>query len=68
MVDEDGQPTKAPAYCPDYALALLGAVMPEDVVAIPQMPLGPPALARFRGALISSLLLPPLARAPPVTV
>lgn len=68
MVDENGQPTQAPAYCPDYALALLGAIIPEDVSAIPQVPLEMPALARIRGALISSLLLPPSARAPPVTV
>ncbi|MDP5220272.1 hypothetical protein Q5Y75_24070 [Ruegeria sp. 2205SS24-7] len=30
-VDEDGQPTRPPHYCPDYVLSLLGAL---DVIEI----------------------------------
>lgn len=68
MVDEDGQPTQAPAFCPDYAMSLLGAVLP-DVVAV--QPLGRqalPAPVAARTALVSHMPLCALARGPPVTV
>lgn len=29
-MDENGQPTKAPHFCPDYALSLLGAVFADQ--------------------------------------
>lgn len=68
MVDENGQPTKAPAYCPDYALSLLGAVLP-DTVSPGQVDRGVlPGPERLDDALVCCVFLSPSARAPPVTV
>ncbi len=67
-MDAEGQPTKPPHYCPDYALTLLGALL------VDQPPL-PPAPERARVApdrAFASLIAAPLplkpARAPPVTL
>ncbi|MBO9449138.1 hypothetical protein J7426_02640 [Tropicibacter sp. R16_0] len=68
MVDENGQPTQAPAFCPEYALTLLGAVLPDEVALRPKTPVEAPAPARLSGALIPALLMPASARAPPVTI
>jgi hypothetical protein len=68
MVDEHGQPTHAPAFCPEYALTLLGAVLPDEVALRPEAPVETPAPARLTEALIPALLMAPFARAPPVTV
>ncbi|WP_299643623.1 hypothetical protein [uncultured Ruegeria sp.] len=67
-MDEDGQPTAPPHYCPDYALSLMGAV----AVAHPTMPVAPkqaqPSPLRH---LVNQIALPvpgSPARAPPVRV
>jgi hypothetical protein len=67
-MDEDGQPTAPPHYCPDYALALLGAVHPHPPV-VPDAPLmgGVQPLSRDENLIALPLPRKP-ARAPPVTV
>ncbi|NOE18820.1 hypothetical protein GS634_11880 [Ruegeria atlantica] len=67
-MDEDGQPTAPPHYCPDYALSLMGAV----AVAQPPMPMAPERaqIAPLRH-LVNQIALPvpgTPARAPPVRV
>jgi len=64
-VDDEGQPTKAPHYCPDYALTLLGAVHsgPPELPAAPdRSDLAPDRVAR---SLIAAPVPPTPARAPP---
>ncbi|WP_085796275.1 hypothetical protein [Falsiruegeria litorea] len=68
MVDENGQPTKAPAYCPDYAMSLLGAVLPDTVSGVTSDRGLFPEPDRITKALISRVSLQPSARAPPVTI
>ncbi len=66
-VDEDGQPTRAPHYCPDYALSLLGAVHP-DQASLPQAPAKTvPELLRRANSLIAAPVPQHPARAPPAT-
>ncbi|MEM7089027.1 MAG: hypothetical protein AAF496_05595 [Pseudomonadota bacterium] len=67
-IDENGQPTSPPHYCPDYALTLLGAI------AVPQVPL-PAAPRQARSAPLrhqATLFAQPMpgkpARAPPFPV
>ncbi|NOC84306.1 hypothetical protein [Ruegeria sp. HKCCD6428] len=67
-MDENGQPTAPPHYCPDYALSLMGAV----AVALPPMPMAPERaqIAPLRH-LVNQIALPvpgTPARAPPVRV
>ncbi len=64
-MDADGQPTQAPHYCPDNALALLGAV---DLAQV-DLPSAPPRTRpewprRLSGQIAAPLPLRP-ARAPP---
>lgn len=68
MIDEGGQPTKAPAFCPDYAMSLLGAVLPDVVAVQPPGRQVLPAPAAVCTALLSQMPLRAVARAPPVTV
>ncbi len=67
-MDEDGQPTKAPHYCPDYALSLLGAVTPDQ---LPQ-PVAPGRIQPTPPRRISDQVSAPVhsqpSRAPPVFV
>ncbi|RLK11358.1 hypothetical protein [Ruegeria conchae] len=67
-MDDEGQPTRAPHYCPDYALSLLGAV--HDARAA--LPLAPsralPAPPLRSADLISAPLPRHPARAPPISV
>lgn len=65
-MDAEGQPTKPPHYCPDYALSLLGALL-ADQPALPPAP-GHASVApeRARGNLIAAPLPLNPARAPPV--
>lgn len=67
-VDDEGQPTSAPHFCPDYALALLGAVLAEQ----PDLPHSPggadhEVLLRAEGLIAAPLPRRP-ARAPPAIV
>ncbi len=66
-MDKDGQPTRAPHYCPDYALSLLGAVheAPTVLPAAPAKALPAPLLRL--GDLIAAPLPRHPARAPPPT-
>lgn len=67
-MDEDGQPTRPPHYCPDYALMLLGAVIdaePELSTPAPAMRAGSPAAAV---ALAQPAIGAAQARAPPLAV
>ena len=67
-MDENGQPTSPPHYCPDYALALLGAVMVPSV-ALPEVSQQMlPSPKRQTGNLIASPKPRQPARAPPVPV
>ncbi|WP_245222580.1 hypothetical protein [Ruegeria sp. HKCCSP351] len=67
-MDENGQPTAPPHYCPDYAISLLGAV----AVAQPALPAAPeraqPAPLRHLGNQIALPVPATPARAPPVSV
>lgn len=67
-VDAEGQPTRAPHFCPDYALTLLGAIALAD----PVLPTAPehthPAPLRGAGSLIALPLPFRPARAPPVMI
>lgn len=67
-MDENGQPTAPPHYCPDYAISLLGAV----AVAQPVLPAAPeqaqPAPLRHLGNQIALPVPATPARAPPVSV
>lgn len=67
-VDQDGQPTKAPHYCPDYAIGLLGAILPSDA----ELSAIPAKSQRNMVLRIESLIALPLprlpARSPPVSV
>jgi hypothetical protein len=64
-VDEDGQPTKAPHFCPDCVMHLLDAVAGPDAVVLPAY--GGQAFDRLLGAVGSSpvMRLAATARAPP---
>ncbi|WP_372574516.1 hypothetical protein [Ruegeria jejuensis] len=67
-VDEDGQPTRPPHYCPDYALSLLGAL---DVVEIapdagPSVTTDPLRLSETQVVHVG--VRSTLARAPPMAV
>ncbi|WP_263389266.1 hypothetical protein [Ruegeria marisflavi] len=65
-MDEDGQPAAPPHYCPDFALALLGALTP-DAIALPVLPEGAgPQPDGTLASLISATLSAVPARAPPV--
>lgn len=65
-MDEDGRPVAPPHYCPDFALALLGALTP-DVMALPVPPeAAEPEPGRALASLISATLSAVPARAPPV--
>ncbi len=65
-MDQDGQPTQPPHYCPDYALSLLGAVQQAE----PSLPAPPdralPGPATVAHNLISLPQPQTPARAPPV--
>ncbi|MDA7966660.1 hypothetical protein [Ruegeria sp.] len=67
-MDAEGQPTSAPHFCPDYALALLGAV-PE---AQPDLPHGPGRAGHETQQRSEGLIAAPVprrpARAPPAIV
>ncbi|MEY8842253.1 hypothetical protein AB9K41_24760, partial [Cribrihabitans sp. XS_ASV171] len=67
-VDDQGQPTKAPHYCPDFALALMAALLPDPASAAP--PPEPSTLRRFAQdrAEIPAPRTPRKARAPPLVV
>jgi len=64
-MDAEGQPTRAPHFCPDYALTLLGAL----AVAAPELPRAPepdfPVPARAKTNLIALPVPNRPARAPP---
>jgi len=64
--DADGQPTRPPHYCPDYAMSLLGALHPAD---LPQ-PEAPAYSRAVPDRVLYSLISPAVpfaaARAPPV--
>lgn len=66
-MDDEGQPTRAPHYCPDYALNLLGAIH-EASIAIPP---APSRVLPTPSPLSQDLIAAPLprhpARAPPVS-
>ncbi len=65
-VDEQGQPTRPPHYCPDYALTLLGAVL-VDQPMLPQAPKqSRPVPERVVDSLIAAAVPLKPARAPPV--
>ncbi len=67
-MDAEGQPTQAPHYCPDYALALLGAIH-EAPIVVPQAPSRMQAAPLLRSHdLISAPLPLHPARAPPFFV
>ncbi|KIC43352.1 hypothetical protein RA27_08770 [Ruegeria sp. ANG-R] len=66
-MDEDGQPTRAPHYCPDYALSLLGAVHQAQIDVPLAPPLTQPVFLRRSESQISAPLPQRPARAPPVT-
>lgn len=65
-MDEHGQPTKAPHYCPDYALSLLGAVFADQ----PPHPSAPdrvqPGPLRGTSNLVAALVHGQSARGPPI--
>ncbi|MGI9370461.1 MAG: hypothetical protein ACR2O2_16650 [Ruegeria sp.] len=67
-MDETGQPTKPPHYCPDFAVNLLGVVFVEQ----PTLPPAPdrvfPALPLGAENLVALPLPQTPARAPPVSV
>lgn len=65
-MDADGQPVKAPHYCPDYALTLLGAVVPEEAAVQPRMRAALPAPNAKAQSLIAALVPKHPARAPPL--
>lgn len=64
-MDEDGQPTRAPHYCPDYALNLLGAVHQAQTDVPPAPPRVLPELPRRVDNQIAAPLPKRPARAPP---
>lgn len=68
MVDENGQPTQAPSFCPDYALTLLGAVLPDVVLVRAPERAAMPGVVRTGVALVLDTSLRPTARGPPVSV
>ncbi|MEX0328091.1 MAG: hypothetical protein AB3N07_05160 [Ruegeria sp.] len=64
-VDDQGQPTRPPHYCPDYALSLLGAILGAQVDVPPEaanLHIGP---ERVRDSLVAAPVPPSPARAPP---
>lgn len=67
-MDEHGQPTKPPHFCPDYALNLLGAVLDTPLPA----PKGPERAKSDIPLRSDSLVAAPIpqrpARAPPAPV
>ncbi|EEE37124.1 hypothetical protein RKLH11_960 [Rhodobacteraceae bacterium KLH11] len=64
-MDDEGQPTQAPHYCPDYALSLLGALHPVQI-ALPLAPTkAPPALPQYVDGQIAAPVPQRPARAPP---
>ena len=67
-MDEDGHPTKAPHYCTDYALSLLGAL----AAAQPELPAAPrlsqPAPLPLAENLVARTLPRKPARAPPFLI
>ena len=64
-MDENGQPTRAPHYCPDYAMALIGAVL----MAQPELPRMPDRSRHDVSQRVEGLIAAPVpqrpARAPP---
>ncbi|MFT6457354.1 hypothetical protein [Pseudophaeobacter arcticus] len=65
-VDKDGQPTKAPHFCPDCVMHLLDAVAGPDALVVPAY--GGQAFDRLLGAAGCSHLMrvAATARAPPL--
>ncbi|WP_170417933.1 hypothetical protein [Ruegeria atlantica] len=67
-MDAEGQPTRAPHFCPDYALTLLGAV----IIAEPSLPVAPendrPLPSRVTENLIALPIPAQPARSPPASV
>lgn len=65
-VDAEGQPTRAPHYCPDFALNLLGAIH-EAPTAVPSAPSNalPAPLLQSQDLIAAPLPRHP-ARAPPI--
>ncbi len=66
-MDEDGQPTRTPQYCPDYALNLLGAIHEASVAVPPAPSRALPAPSLLSQHLIAAPLPRHPARAPPVS-
>ncbi|MCE8526261.1 hypothetical protein KBY23_13390 [Ruegeria pomeroyi] len=67
-MDAKGQPTAPPHYCPDFALMLLGALLPDAAAAPvpPQQAL--PVPDRTQPSLIARILSAVPARAPPALI
>lgn len=67
-MDENGQPTKPPHFCPEFALTLLGAI----AVAQPGLPEAPDRVLPSPAHRVESLIAAPRpshpARAPPFSV
>ncbi len=67
-MDAEGQPTRPPHYCPDYALSVLGAIAEVDQV----LPTAPdrvqPTPVREAQSLVASPVPASPARAPPVVI
>lgn len=67
-MDENGQPTKPPHFCPDYAISLLGAVL-DSQPPHPSVPAAKqPELPRETENLVAAPVPGKPARAPPVCV
>jgi len=67
-MDAEGQPTQAPHFCPDHALALLGSI-PVTATAPPDGPdMGQPSPLRRSNSLIAAPVPSHPARAPPTMI
>jgi len=67
-MDENGQPTKAPHYCPDYALNLLGAVASDNSPQLTAPDRVQPDPPRRSADLVAAPVHQQPARGPPVSV
>ncbi|MGR3801879.1 hypothetical protein [Marinibacterium profundimaris] len=65
FVDEDGQPVRAPHYCPEGVLSLLHAVALPELAAPRAAAIRRAARLSFSATAPSLRRLPPLARGPP---
>ncbi|MCL6283422.1 hypothetical protein M3P21_07730 [Ruegeria sp. 2012CJ41-6] len=67
-VDEDGQPTRPPHYCPDHALSLLGALgLTEMAPGVDSVPASD-RLRISKALEVQSRMRTTLARAPPAVI